>query len=83
MFATEEDGVTPRYPDPGGKDLLGRIQARDLLNVTMFGSDANWTVGGVKRTLLLMVQAMLELDFTDTQVCRVLGGTARELLFNV
>lgn len=78
MFSTREDG-TFRYPEPGGIELLRRIQSRGLVNKTLFGSDANWTVGGVRKALRLLVQAMLQLEFTQAEVCRVLGGTAGEV----
>ena len=80
MFSTEDDGVTFKYPEPGGESLLRNIKARGLLNKLMFGADANWSEGGVKRTLRLTVEAMLNLDFTEDEVCRVLGGTASEVL---
>ena len=51
------------------------------MNKTMFGSDANWgPVGGVKRTLRLTVEAMVRVGFTEDEVCRVLGGTASDVL---
>ena len=57
------------------------IRDRGLVNKTMFGSDANWgPVGGVRRTLRLTVGAMLNVNFTEAEVCRVLGGTASEVL---
>lgn len=80
MFATEVDGTTFRYSIQRSQNVLRDIQTRGLVNRTMFGSDANWSVGGVERTLRLTVQAMLELDFTQPEICRVLGGTASEAL---
>ena len=90
MFATRENNdenetgggfYTFSYPEPGGESVLRAIKSRGLVNKTMFGSDANWgPVGGVKRTLRLTVAAMVRVGFTEEEVCRVLGGTASEVL---
>lgn len=78
MFATGDDDEF-RYPVPGGRKLLSQIQSRELVNKTIFGSDGNWRVNGVKKALRLTVKAMLELNFTQTEMCRVLGGSVREV----